>query len=351
MGHFSLLRFPLSVILFLASIILAWYFRESVSGVKKDDASFDWSSIKPSTNLHTWNTCYDDFDCARLEVPVDWKNLSNPNKVVIAIAKLPATVETTDVSFGGTIILNPGGPGGSGIDFLRSVGKEIQEMLDGEKHFEILSFDPRGVHNTIPSTSCFSSLLARQVSELKSAALGTIDLSDDILNHKWASARSLVEACSETSIGKFSDGSNIRQYVSTALVAEDMVAIIDQLEKYYRSKNREQNSEPGPALLNYWGFSYGTMLGNTFASMFPSRIGRMLLDGVVDAPDYVATGWTTNLQDSMQTWDSFFQYCFDGHEKCPLYKKTYKSPSEIKTRISALLEDLKSNPIPVLNNG
>lgn len=54
----------------------------------------------------------------------------------------------------------------------------------------------------------------------------------------------------------------------------------------------------GAPMLQYLGFSYGTFLGNTFGSMFPDRVKRMVLDGVVDATDYTAQGWITNLQDT-----------------------------------------------------
>src|SRR2546421_6413842 len=119
-----------------------------------DPSSFDWDAITPSPKL-VYHDCYGRLQCARLEVPLDWSNISNPNKVAIAVARLPAQVDTNDPTFGGTIILNPGGPGGSGITLVRETGPWLQEIVDDEKHYELLSFDPRGVHYTTPTSACF----------------------------------------------------------------------------------------------------------------------------------------------------------------------------------------------------
>src|SRR5690242_3386769 len=76
-------------------------------------ADFDWTKLEPSEELR-YVPCYDGFQCARLAVPLDWKEPSAKDhaKAAIAILTLPATVDPSDPSFGGTIITNPGGPGG-----------------------------------------------------------------------------------------------------------------------------------------------------------------------------------------------------------------------------------------------
>lgn len=111
--------------------------------------SFDWDSISPSTSL-AYTDCYGAFKCAKLSVPLDWLDESSngtngTDRVSLAILKLPAVVNDTDPTFGGTIITNPGGPGGSGVEFVLLAGSRMQSVADGEKHYEILSFDPRGV--------------------------------------------------------------------------------------------------------------------------------------------------------------------------------------------------------------
>ncbi|EXJ62950.1 hypothetical protein A1O7_03394 [Cladophialophora yegresii CBS 114405] len=329
------------------------------------DASqeFDWTDIRPSKELK-YHKCYGLFECARLEVPLDWSNLSNSNTVALAITRLPAVVDVADESFGGTIVINPGGPSGSGVTTVLWGGKSIQNVVDSDKHFEILSFDPRGVQFTTPSLECFQDDSVRGNLRLMSAASGSLESNQYALDTKWSIDKSLGLLCAKTNKGRYPDGSTIRQYVSTALVAHDMVAIIDEVEAHrqgqLRSDEKHQHkpqaailydSENSPPLLNYWGLSYGTYLGNTFASMFPGRIGRMILDGVVDADDYAATGWTTNLQDNNKTWEKFFDYCFEAGDKCTLSDASVHGPAEMQQKVEDFLAELKHNPLPLVENG
>ena len=322
--------------------------------------TFDWDSLDPLHKLR-YTPCYGDFECARLSVPLDWSDKSNPNEVQIAVARLRAKVNGSSASFGGTIVLNPGGPGGSGVDLLRWAGRSIQEIVDGEKRFEILSFDPRGNHYTAPSSACFDDDTDRDLYLSDSVAVGSVDDSQLSLNIRWAYAQGLGQLCEHSTQGVYPDGSNIRQYVSTALVARDMVAITDAVEEeryhlvppneseepQHVLKHKKKHKQP---LLNYWGYSYGSYLGNTFASMFPDRVGRMILDGVVDAPDYTATGWTTNLQDNDKVWLKFFEWCYEAGSTCDLYSSEMKSSSDIASKLDDFLEHLDNNPIPIVYN-
>lgn len=326
------------------------------------DGFFDWALVQPSSELR-YVQCYEIFECARLEVPLDWTNLSNPNRVSIAIARLPAVVDVSDASFGGTIVINPGGPGGSGIDILLSSARSLQTVVDSHKHFEILSFDPRGMKFSTPSAACFTEDLYRTVVSTLALDVGDIVSDHQALNVKWNINHGLGQLCAEAENGAFSDGTNVHQFVSTALVAYDMVEIVDQvdahLSKQLSSKEPSTSNSQIPLrnenrhvpLLNYWGLSYGTYLGNTFASMFPERIGRMVLDGVVDADDYTATGWTTNLQDNNQTWTRFFEYCFEAGPKCALFDATATSHVDIQSKVEAFLFGLIDDPLPLLLNG
>lgn len=317
---------------------------------------FDWNKLKPSKQLGYYD-CYDGLKCARLEIPLDWTNPLNSNTVVLAIGVLPAKVKPTDPKYGGTVFIQPGGPGGSGLDLLRMSGREMQEIIDSNKHFDILAWDPRGVKFTTPSTACFENDLDRQVYSLKKSAVGFLDVSDASFDKLWAAAEGFGWLCAGSSAGIYEDGSNIRQYASTAMVARDMVGMVDALEeerlKTMTASQRSQKSlsSERPALLNYWGYSYGTMLGNTFVSMFPERVGRMILDGVVDAPDYAATGWTSNLQDTHQGLIQMLQDCFDGKKLCPLYEYSMKNFQEIGQKVTKFMLHLRDNPIPVVHNG
>ena len=115
----------------------------------------------------------------------------------------------------------------------------------------------------------------------------------------------------------------VPEFASTAQVVEDMIAIIERHGEWreaeaYRELKRHSREEGwnaaevdrvrertkwrhGAEKINYWGYSYGTLLGQTFATMHPDRISRMVIDGVVDAADYYRGDWLTNLQDTDQT--------------------------------------------------
>lgn len=336
-------------------------------------SSFDWNSISPSSNL-IYHACYERLECARLEVPLDWSNLSNPNRVVLAIARLPAKVDVNDATFGGTIVLNPGGPGGSGIALIHDVGTWLQEIVDDRKHYELLSFDPRGVHHTTPSVACFRDSFSRQVFQAKMSALDTLD-STEALNFKWATTDGFGSLCAGEEVAGYIDGSNIRSYVSTRLVARDMIAIVDKVDEqrhgsspaFKKVATREGAGTDGThqhiihrdvvdrhqvPLVNYWGFSYGTILGNTLVSLFPERIGRAVLDGVVDAVDYLASpGWLSNLQNTDDALQSLYRYCFESHSACPLFEKSDTGPSSIESRVNAFLQNLTQNPMPAIHDG
>ena len=320
--------------------------------------TFDWSSIEPRNKLR-YTPCYHGFECARLTLALEWAaEPSNSNEVILAVARLPAKVNESDPSFGGTVVLNPGGPSGSGVDIVRWVGPGVQEIIDGEKHFEILSFDPRGVKYTTPSSACFEEDADRDMYLLQSRAVGSVDDSEFSLNTKWALAQGLGQLCESSNLGNFPDGSNIRQYVSTALIARDMVNLTDAIEEHRlhalsslkpeTDKQKVMHEASKVPLLNYWGYSYGTYLGNTFASMFPDRIGRMILDGVVDAPDYTATGWTSNLQDNDKVWLKFFEWCFEAGPKCALYDSHVRSPNDLAFKLDEYMDHLQDNPLPLI---
>jgi pimeloyl-ACP methyl ester carboxylesterase len=336
-------------------------------------SSFDWNSISPSSNL-IYHACYERLECARLEVPLDWSNLSNPNRVVLAIARLPAKVDVNDATFGGTIVLNPGGPGGSGIALIHDVGTWLQEIVDDRKHYELLSFDPRGVHHTTPSVACFRDSFSRQVFQAKMSALDTLD-STEALNFKWATTDGFGSLCAGEEVAGYIDGSNIRSYVSTRLVARDMIAIVDKVDEQrhgsspaFKKVATREGAGTGDThqhiihrdvvdrhqvpLVNYWGFSYGTILGNTLVSLFPERIGRAVLDGVVDAVDYLASpGWLSNLQNTDDALQSLYRYCFESHSACPLFEKSDTGPSSIESRVNAFLQNLTQNPMPAIHDG
>ncbi|KAK2042312.1 hypothetical protein LZ31DRAFT_470572 [Colletotrichum somersetense] len=317
---------------------------------------FNWTTIAPSTRLE-YHQCYEEFQCARLTVPLDWTDERNEYTVALAIIKLPAKVPDHDPAFGGTIFTNPGGPGGSGVNLLLREGHNLQETVDDNKKYEILSWDPRGVQFTTPKADCYEDLLARDISIIQSLAIGPLDASPDALRRQWARIQGYGKLCTQSAVN-----GSILSYASTASVVRDMVEMLDKVQELRDEEaaaglSEEERSQRPLELrtarelprLRYWGFSYGSFLGNTFASMYPGRVQRLILDGVVDADDYIAAGWTTNLQDTEKVVAFFYTTCFTSGRKCALSRPSDGKWQDIRDRVNQLIKRLDDSPVSVLD--
>jgi len=124
-------------------------------------------------------------------------------------------------------------------------------------------------------------------------------------------------------------------HMSTSVVARDMITILDAFAETDQGK-----SVDNPKDINYWGFSYGSILGQTFATMFPDRVGRFAIDGVADGADYYASGGFAMSYYIDAVFDLFFEYCFEtGPELCVFY--TGASSKDIKTRFLDLFANFQ----------
>lgn len=259
---------------------------------------FDWASITPKRDLEYYD-CYDGFQCARLEVPLDWANGTDSRVAVIAIAKLPAVVSDDDPTFGGSILVNPGGPGASGVSYIQGAGRNLQRFVDkpDRRHYEIVSWDPRGIGHTTPSADCFhSDGMSRNAWILEERGNGALARDSGAIKHGLAMIKAMSQRCKEAE----DQWGDAMAYVNSPSVARDMVQMIDKIDELRKQKGTiKVHDEPHMELkkrtgqiaedaprLQYIGFSYGTALGNYFAALYPGRVGRMVLDGVVNADDY-----------------------------------------------------------------
>lgn len=261
--------------------------KPALASLQARDSQFNWASITPSAKLQ-YHDCYDGHKCARLEVPLDWKDPNKGNgtsKASIAIVTLPATVSEDDPNFGGTILINPGGPGGSGTETVLQSGAYLQTVVDGDKHYEILGFDPRGVGMSTPFGDCYRNDFNRASDALQKGGIPPAFPDSTGLKLYYEASKGTSDLC--VGLGPES----IFSYMSTASVARDMLEIVDRVDELRQQTSKAHQSKDSKELprLQYLGFSYGTYLGNTFASMFPGRVGRMVLDGIVDADDYIQT--------------------------------------------------------------
>ncbi|KAI8249993.1 putative hydrolase [Colletotrichum sp. SAR 10_77] len=128
-----------------------------------------------------------------------------------------------------------------------------------------------------------------------------------------------------------------------------MVEIIDRIDGLrWQNRNLTKPADTPKPRLQYIGISYGSFLGNTFASMFPERVGRIMVDGIVDAEDYTKVTWQKNLNDAEIVLEYFYQICYDSGDGCPIRSSSDKEAADIKSRIDTFLNALDLRPISVI---
>ncbi|MFZ0667198.1 MAG: alpha/beta hydrolase, partial [Acidimicrobiales bacterium] len=216
------------------------------------------------------------FQCATLRVPISYSD-PTAGDLSIAVVRLPASGSGPEA---GDIVMNPGGPGGSGVDFLEQSASGFPASL--RSRFNLVSFDPRGVARSDPVT-CVSAAQIRQFADIDPAPV-TASQIDQVVS----ATKAFDEACAEHT------SRLLLENMSTVDVAIDM----DQLREAL-----------GQSKLTYLGFSYGTYLGAIYAQLFPTHIRAMVLDGALN-PDLTnneldlqqAEGFETDLHD-------FFNWC------------------------------------------
>ncbi|KAI6554368.1 hypothetical protein MCOR04_010581 [Pyricularia oryzae] len=287
--------------------------------------SFD--AIIPSANL-TWTQCFDDFTCAKLQVPLDYSNKST-GTTSIAFIKLAGKNATASSQ---SIVAIPGGPGGSGIDLLLGLRHTVGQML-GEQ-YNYVSFDPRGVNNSGPKLDCFSGDAEARATFKRLHYSGVTNTSSSSLQEQYYSSSIYGERCNEAVENNSPHG----YYVTTPAVAHDLLTFV-QAEAELAGKPTQD------AKLWSYGGSYGTVIGTTFATMFPDRIGRMILDGVMDADQYYDNTWWDNIDQADETMQRFSASCHAaGPDACTFWGPT---AADITTRLDAIIHRLQDHPVPI----
>ncbi|KAG0125369.1 TAP-like protein-domain-containing protein [Tuber indicum] len=285
---------------------------------------YGWGDITPTEDINLY-PCFNGHKCARLAVPLDYTNPSPDHTAAIAITILEAT--DTSRPYGGPVLINPGGPGGSGVYMLLAFGELFQQVIG--RHYSIVGFDPRGVNNTTPTFSCFEDSLRRKLFIEKDD--GKVLTGGSEVGETYARFKALSESCG-TVAGEEKGG-----YVNTPSVARDMLEISERLWGLSGMSGRG---------LQYWGLSYGSVLGSTFAAMFPERVERIVVDGICDVEDYYSTAWKANLQDTDKVLASFSTYCSQaGPLRCAFH--TGSTPEDITVRLHNLLQKLSAEPLPI----
>ena len=266
---------------------------------------------------------------------------------------------------------------GQSLQIIADGSKHVNESRDAAavsdevKYFDLVSFDPRGINNTTPALSCFPDMVSRQSWEATEQAIGySMNDSESAFQQSWSQRYALGASCSAIN-------AHVGKYVSTASVVRDMVEIVEKhglcpntycerdkliLPGEWREKaaedllsntiHRSDESmirqrtkwQRGAEKILYWGFSYGTYLGQSFASMYPERVGRIVIDGVIDPDPYAHWDYSRDLEDIDDVTHYLAETCFAaGPEKCPIYDSA--GPKGVENLILKIFQDIKARPI------
>ncbi|CAM5535394.1 alpha/beta hydrolase [Streptomyces avidinii] len=259
----------------------------------------------------TWRDCgVPGFECSTMKAPLDYANPGSGQDVDIAVARRKATGPGKRL---GSLLVNPGGPGGSGIGYLQAYAG-IGYPAAVRAQYDMVSFDPRGVERSNP-VECLDGPAMDKYTQ--------VDQTPD----DEAERAELVAAFKEFAAGCQKNSQRVLPHVSTVEAARDMDLLRGVL---------------GDQKLNYVGASYGTLLGATYADLFPDRVGRLVLDGAMD-PARPALELNRDQTEGFETaFTSFAKDCAKQPD-CPLGKG---GPDAVAARLKDFFRKVDAQPVP-----
>ena len=228
----------------------------------------------------SWQSCHDVFQCSTLRVPLDYRK-PNGKSLSIAVIRMPSSGSRQ-----GSLIINPGGPGASGVNFEVQSAPSFSQLTD---HYDLVSFDPRGVGASNPIRCVSSSQLDRFIN--------TNPVPTTPAEHARvvAQAKTMADACYQR------NGSYL-EHVSTLDEARDMDVLRAAL---------------GDSKLTYYGASYGTYIGAKYAQLFPTHIRAMVLDGALNPNEPLSQENLVQAKGFQTDLDDFLAACVKSGA-CPL---------------------------------
>ncbi|MFH8445375.1 alpha/beta hydrolase [Streptomyces sp. NPDC018026] len=259
-----------------------------------------------------WRDCgVPGFQCATMKAPLDYAKPAEGD-VRLAVARKKATGPGKRL---GSLLVNPGGPGGSAIGYLQQYAG-IGYPAKVRAQYDMVAVDPRGVARSEP-VECLD---GREMD-----AYTRTDVTPDDAGE----TDELVDAYKEFAEGCGADAPKLLRHVSTVEAARDMDVLRAVL---------------GDDKLTYVGASYGTFLGATYAGLFPDRTGRLVLDGAMD-PSLPARRLNLEQTEGFETaFQSFAKDCVRQPD-CPLGGKD-TTPDQVGKNLKSFFDDLDAKPLP-----
>jgi pimeloyl-ACP methyl ester carboxylesterase len=272
------------------------------------------ATAAPATRL-SWTACGPRLECADVTVPLDWARPRGPTITLPVLRYLASHPERRI----GSLFVNPGGPGDSGVEMATSRGEALDAATGGR--FDVVGWDIRGTGGN-SRVDCFGDTAARQDFWADSPIPTT---GPDQLRY-LATTAEFARRCGARN-------GDLLAHISTADTARDL----DHLRRLV-----------GDRQLTYLGESYGTLIGQVYANMFPSRVRAMVLDGLADpiaATDGTAAILAAGLGGTDEVFEQFLATCeAAGPERCALARHGPVAP-----RVNAMLDRLRHTPLPAPN--
>jgi pimeloyl-ACP methyl ester carboxylesterase len=274
---------------------------ESSQGVAPELLPFYTQKLK-------WTGCDGGFECATATAPVDW---AHPSAGSINLALIRHRAPGTKRR--GSLFVNPGGPGASGVNFVRnSLDYAVDKKLQAS--FDIVGFDPRGIGGSTP-IKCFD---AAGMDEYLYGLPTTRRGSPENLKERIAAATDFARACQKNS-------GALLAHVDSISTARDL----DMLR-----------ATVGDKTLSYLGYSYGTFIGAMYAQTFPTKVGHLVLDGAVDPTQGSASSMVAQAVGFEMALSNYLTWCFTTSD-CPFEH----SIDSARAKISQLLDQVDAFPI------
>lgn len=270
----------------------------STGGGASPDSTTEGSGLDVYEQEVDWQAC-GELDCATIQVPLDW---SEPDGATVDLEINRAPAQDPDKRIG-SLLINPGGPGGSGLDFTESfIVTAGTDLLDA---YDVIGFDPRGVGESSP-------VMCGQDQDVDDYYLPDRPIESQADVDEWNELNAaFAELCR-------ADTGELVENVDTASAARDMDVI---------------RALVGDDQLHYLGFSYGTTLGATYAELYPENVGRLVLDGAVDfllPGEEQGRGQAEGFENALT---NFLTWC-TPRDECPLDGGV----EQARTQIQGLLE-------------
>lgn len=245
------------------------------------------------------------FQCRTIQVPQDWNNKENGRTMGISLIRARSGDQRDRI---GSLLVNPGGPGGSGVDLAIYLTQGLPVEIT--RRFDIVGFDPRGVGRSDPIT-CYAA------DDLDAAFGAEPDpVSQQAFDEVVALNKRMVDGCAS----KY--GMRLPLY-STEQAARDMDQIRQELQE---------------EKLTYLGYSYGTLLGAVYAQLFPEKIRAMVLDGAVDPQLSSVESSEGQAKGFELAFDNFARWCADNASRCPI-------DGDAQAVVLKLMEQARTSPV------